>query len=117
MGKSRFAKPDQVFSQNLVAGALIFTTTTPNNRQFHLDQIVFHFTVSVSETITITLDSIKGSNYDTVIQEAVLVNETDYVFRPQGDAILNAGDEIKVQCTNSGGVGVCYGIVKTSEVS
>ena len=117
MGKSRFPKSDQVFSQNLASAALSFTTTTPSGVAFHLDQIIFHTTVAVSETITITVDSVKGANYDTVMQEVVLVSETDFVYRPQGDAIFNAGDEIKIECTDNGGVGTVYGIVKTSEIS
>ena len=117
MGKSRFPKPDQVFSQNLATGALSFTTTTPSGVAFHLDQIIFHSTVAISETITITVDSVKGANYDTILQEVVLVTETDYVYRPQGDAIFNAGDEIKITCSDDGGVGTVYGIVKTSEIS
>lgn len=117
MGKSRFPKPDQTFSQDLSAAVLSFTTTTPGDKAFHLDQILMTFSQAVSETITITIDSIKGANYDTVMQEVVLVAETDFVYRPQGDAILNAGDEIKIECTADGGVGTVYGIVKTSEIN
>lgn len=117
MGKSRFPKPEQEFSQDLSAAVLSFTTTTPGSKPFHLDQIVIRFTEAVSETITITLDSIRGSNYDVVLQEVTLVSETDFVYRPQGDAIFNAGDEIKVECTDNGGSGTIYGVVKTSEIN
>lgn len=117
MSKSKFTKADQEFSQDLSAAALSFTTTTPGGKMFHLDQVMVRFSQAVSETITITLDSVKGSNYDVVLQEVVLIAETDFVYRPQGDAILNAGDEIKIECTDGNGVGILYGVVKTSEPS
>ena len=116
MGKSKFLKPDQEFSQDLSAAALSFTTSF-NGKPFHLDQIIFKFSQAVSETITITLDSVKGSNYDGLPQEVVLVSEQYYVYRPQGQANFNAGDEIKVQCTAAGVAGTVYGVVKSSEPS
>jgi len=117
MGISRFTNFDQDFTQDLSAGALSFTTTTTGGKKFHLDQVVIHFSTAVTETITITVDSLKGANYDTVLISCPFASETDFVYRPEGDAIFNAGDEIKVQCTNDGAVGIAYGNVKTSEVS
>ncbi len=113
----RSRKPEQTFSQALADGALSFTTTTPNDKPFRLDQVYLKFSQAVSETITITLDSKNGANYDVVLAEVVLVSETDYVFRPQGRSEFDAGDEIKVQCTNTGLAGTVRGGVKTSEVS
>ncbi len=112
---TRFLKPTQSFTQNLASAALSFTTDF-DSKAFHLDEITFHFNQAVSETITITLDSNKGAAYDTVLQEPVLVSETDYVFRPQGRAHFHPGDEIKVQCTNTGAAGTVSGEVKKSEV-
>ena len=117
MGKSRFPKPDQTFTQDLSAGALSFTTTTPGNKAFHLDQVLLKFNQDVSATVTITIDSVKGSVFDTVLISCPFVSEQDFVYRPQGDAIFNAGDEVKVQCTNDGGAGTVSGIVKTSEIN
>jgi len=113
----RSRKPEQTFSQDLSSAALSFTTTTPNDKSFRLDSVYLHFSQAVSETVTITLDSKNGVNYDSVIQEVVLVSETDYIFRPQGRSEFDAGDEIKVQCTNTGVAGTVRGGVKTSEVS
>ncbi len=117
MGKSRFPKPDQTFTQDLSAAALSFTTTTPGNKAFHLDQVIITFDQAVSETITITIVSVKGAAFDTIMQEVVLVAEQDFVYRPQGDAILNYGDEIKIECTDGNSLGVLSGIVKTSEIN
>ncbi len=110
-----FVKPDQDFQKDLSAGPLLFTTTT-NGKAFHLDQIIFKIDQAISETITITLDSVKGSAYDGIPQEVVLVAESSFVYRPQGHANFNAGDEIKVQCTDDNSLGVISGIVKQSEV-
>lgn len=109
-----FLKSDKTASQDLSAGALSYTTSF--GRRFKLEQVMVHFSQAVSETITITLDSALGSNYDTVLQSVTLVAETDFVYRPQGDANFQAGDEIKVQCTNANTVGVSYCQIKTSEV-
>ena len=37
MGKSRFPKPDQEFNQDLSTGALDFTTSTPNWKEFEIE--------------------------------------------------------------------------------
>lgn len=111
----RSPKPEQEFSQDLSAGALDFTTSFSTNNPFRLDQIFLHFDTAVSETVTITLDSGKGSDYDIVLQEVVLVSETDFVYRLQGNPDFNAGDQIRIQCTNTGGSGNVYGSVKASE--
>ena len=116
MGKSQFLKEDQTFTQDLSTGALSFTTSFAQH-PFHIDQIVFHFDAAVSETITITLDSVKGANYDAVLQDIVLVSETDLVWRPQGEANFQPGDQIKIECTQDGASGTVYGIVKSSEPS
>lgn len=110
---TQFPKGDNTFSQNLASAALLYTTAI--DRAFILDQILFHCTANISETITITLDAAAGSGYDTILAEVVLVNEADYIFRPQGKAQFKKGDEIKVQCTNVGTTGTISGIIKTSE--
>ena len=113
MGKSRFPKPDQSFTQDLRSSDLSFTTST-RNKPFHLDQVTFKFNRTSTGTITITLDSVKGSDYDSILLECPYTDQKDFVYRPQGEAIFNAGDEIKVECD---GVGTVFGIVKTSEIN
>jgi hypothetical protein len=99
-------------SQDLSAAALNFTTQI--NRRFKLESISIRFSVAVTETITITRDSKQGANYDTILASADMINNQHYVFRPQGEENEFSGDEIKIQCTNANGVGVCYVEVKTS---
>ena len=114
MRTAYFLSKDETTSQNLVSGALSYTTTFTRARK--LEQIVIHSSVAITETVTITLDSASGANYDTVIQEVVLVAEQDFVYRPQGIINLQSGDKIKVQCTNANTTGVVYCTICTSEI-
>jgi len=101
-------------SQDLSAAALAFTTSV--GRRFRLESINIHFSVAVTETITITRDSAQGANYDTVLAKKSLVSAQDYVFRPDGQEREYAGDEIKIAVTNANATGVCYIELKLSEV-
>ena|ERR1039457_211084 len=104
--------PDQHASQDLSLGALSYIATY--GKRFKLDEILVHFSQAVSETITITVVSANGTNYNTVLQSVVLISETDFVWRPQGEANYQAGDSIKVQFTNANTVGICYVTIKAS---
>lgn len=114
MKTAHFLKSDKTASQDLSLGALSYTTSF--NRKFKLEQIMFHFSQAVTETITITVDSALGSAYDTVLQSVSLIAETDFVYRPQGEANFQAGDEIKIQCTNANTTGTASAQIKTSEM-
>ncbi len=105
---------DKIASQNLASGALSFTATY--GKRYKLDEVIYHFSQAITETITITLISNNGSNYNTILQSVMLVSETDFIFRPQGEANYQAGDKIKVECTNVNSVGVAYVTIKTSQL-
>ena len=113
-------KKDQIITpQNLGTKALTYTTSLPS-KDFKLEQVILKASQAISETITITLIDISNQDtnvYDVVLQEVVLVAETDFVYRPQGQANFKAGDQIKVECTDTGGIGTVTGKVKTSEVA
>jgi len=107
-------KPDIVTSQDLSLGALSYTTSI--GRRFRLERILFHASVAITETITITLDSGKGVNYDTVLRKKSLSAEQDFIYIPDGENNYYAGDEIKIQCTNANLTGALYANIKTREV-
>ena len=109
-----FLSKDETTSQDLSLGALSYTTVFTRKRK--LEQIILHASQAITETVTITLDSVNGSDYDTVLQSVALVAETDFVYRPQGELNLIDGDKIKVQCTNANLVGTIRVIIKTSEM-
>ena len=106
--------PDQYASQNLGSGAL--SATFSFGKRYKLDEILINFSQAVSEEVTITMLSKNGTNYNTVLQDVVLVSQSSLVFRPQGEANYQAGDKIKVQCTNANGVGICYVTIKSSQL-
>jgi hypothetical protein len=114
MKTAHFLKSDLTATQDLSSGALAYTSTT--GRKFKLEEILIHFSVAVTETITVTRDSVNGANYDTVLDKGYMVGEQDYVFRPQGECNFQDGDEIKVQCTNANLTGIAYLIIRRSEM-
>ena len=99
-------------SQDLSAAALSYTTSI--GRRFKLESISIHFSVGVTETVTITRDSGRGATYDTVLASIDLVGNSSYIFRPQGEENEYSGDEIKVQVTNANATGSAYVEIKTS---
>ncbi len=109
-----FPRADITQSQNLTSAALLYTTSI--GRKFKLEQIHFHASVVITETITITLDSKKGANYDVVLRKKDLSAEQDWVYIPEQECNLQAGDEIKIQCTNANITGTIYANIKTSEL-
>ncbi len=110
-------RPDITTSQILSTGAgtaLDFTTTI--GRRFKLEKIIFHASEAITETITISLDSGKGSVYDVVLRRKSLSAEQDYIYVPDGENNYYAGDEIRVQCTAATDTGTIFVIIKTSEI-
>ena len=107
-------KPDITTSQNLALAALSYTTSI--GRKFKLEEVILHFSVAITETITITRDSKAGVNYDHVLARRQMIAESDFVFRPTGECNFLDGDEVKVQCTNANGVGIAYMVIKPSEM-
>lgn len=105
---------DKTTSQNLASAALDYTTDYARTRK--IEQVMFHFSQVVTETITITLDSAKGANYDMQFRSIALVAEDEYIWRPQGQCNLQQGDELHIECTNANGVSTCFVLVKSSEL-
>lgn len=115
MGKSKFLKNDIITSQDLASAALSYTTNI--GQDFQVEEIHFHFSVAVTETITITLDSKSGANYDTVLRTINLNSTANAVYKPDPKSNYKSGDNIKVQCTNANGTGICYVRIVLSECS
>jgi len=113
--QNRALKPDKTTSQDLSAAALSYATDY--GRAFHLESIRIHASTGITETITITLDSAKGANYDHVLATIELSSEQDFIYVPDDDANYQAGDEIKIQCTNANTTGTVYVTVKASELT
>ena len=114
MKTAHFLKGDKQTSQDLSSAALSYTTSF--GRKFKLEQITIHASVAITETITVTFISASGANYNVVLTSRDLVGEQDFIFRPQGECNFQAGDEVKVQCTNANTTGIVYATIKTSEM-
>ncbi len=110
----KFLKGDKTTSQDLSSSALSYTTDYPKG--FKLVEILIKFSVAITETITITLDSNAGANYDTVLRSIDLVAETSFRYAPEGGAKYVDGDQIKIQCTNANTTGTAYVVVKSEEI-
>lgn len=67
--------------------------------------VFIHSDTALTEEITITYVSAKGTEYDTVIKSRVLSSESDYIFAAQGDIAINEDDSIRVEITNANLVG------------
>lgn len=118
MRSAHFLKNDKTASQDLSSGALLYLSSFA--QKFKLEQVLIHFVdgsnnpLGVTETVTVSIVSAAGITYK--LQEVVLVSETDFVYRPQGEQNYQAGDEVKVQCTNANTTGIAKLLVKTSEM-
>lgn len=107
-------KLDKTFTQALSSGALSYTTDY--GRKTRVDSVTIKATVAITEIITITLDSAKGSDYDVILDSKELNQERGYVYKPADGLLLQAGDELRIECTAANAVGTVSGLVKSSEV-
>jgi len=108
----KFLKGDLTTSQDLSDAALSYTTTY--KRGFTNLEVFIKFSVAVTETITITLDSKNGANYDTVLKTKSLYDENSFIYETSKHFFK--GDQIKIQCTNANGAGIAYVIIKAKEI-
>ena len=101
--------------QDLSVAALSYTTDF-NNRKVKVKSISFRASTAITEDITITRVSNIGANYDIVLRQKSFVSEQDYLFVPEeGQSVFNAGDNVKIECTDANGVGIVYAEIKLSE--
>lgn len=111
----KFLKSDDTFSQNLATAALSHTLTF--TKPTKLQKITIRASVAITEDITITLDSVKGAAYDTVLRKKSLSAEQNFVYTPDGENDYQTGDIIKVECTNANATGTVNGIIKCRELN
>lgn len=93
-------------------GSGAISTSTSIGVDALLNSVTVHFgsAPTTSEDLTVTLNALDGSAYDTVLKrvDPSVGAKTDIVFIPDGDLLLEAGDEIDVAFTNTDAV--TYGI-------
>jgi hypothetical protein len=99
-------------SKDLSTGAL--SKTTALTTRFRLLSVLIHFDAAVSPTVTLTLDSKSGANYDTVLKKNTLAAATDYVFIGGDGYTFEKDDQIKVDVTSV--AATAYLTILTEEV-
>lgn len=102
-------------SQTLSAGALSKTTASLNKR-WKLILALLHASVNITETVTVTFDSVSGANYDTTLNSGNLAGQANFMFHPDSEIIGLAGDEITITCTNANATGTVYATIIFEEI-
>lgn len=82
--------------------AIALTGPVPAGAAYRLMSVALHLSAAPASagSLTVTLDSAAGGNYDTLLQSASMVGVTDYVWQPDTDLILYGGDAVDVAYAN-----------------
>lgn len=113
----KFLKPDATTSQNLATGALSYTTSFSTSKPWKLLSVEIKASQNITEEITLTRDSASGANYDTILRKKSLSAEQNFLYKPEGGLVFQAGDQLKVACTNANLAGTVYLSIKAMEIS
>lgn len=97
------------------SGAITLSHTVSGNERLCCVTLHFNAAPTTSQAFTITLNSVAGSAYDTLLASVNPADEglTDYVYRPEGDCFQINGDAIDLAFTNTNGK--TYGVTITTE--
>lgn len=82
-------------------GAAGIAITTAFAKKMKIRSVTGKASGAVVEALTITLDSLTGPVYDAPLP-TVAAGWTGFAWLPEGEFILEAGDEISIACANSG---------------
>ena len=96
----------QTASQDLSASGLSSSYTMQKDGR--VGWVGIKFSTTISETVTITFDSVDGANYDVIIDSTDISSGTNYAYVPSSPILLKKGDILKVTTTNNGGSGIAY---------
>ena len=96
-------------SSDLSSAALSLSSVHPGRAR--LLMVLLHASTNITETVQTVFDSKDGANYDVVLDSTALSAAANYVFRPTGDCILEAGDVIKVTCSKANETGIVYATI------
>jgi hypothetical protein len=71
---------------------------------------------AITQTVTVTLNSHKGSAYDVLLTSSSLAAATDFAYIPDEEILLGPGDNVTLACTNTGTPAILvYGQILTRE--
>lgn len=93
-------------------GSGAIAASTASTKRFRLISVTVHLNAgpTTSQDLVVALDALDGPEYDTVLKrvDLSLVPAVDIVYIPDGDLLMEAGDQIVVEYTNTDGV--TYGL-------
>ena len=89
------------------------STPTGNRRKLLFVTVVYSAVTTVDATVT--LNSGEGAAYDALLSTMALINNTDGVFIPDGEVIIQSDDAIDVLAPAGGG-GITSAVAIYSEV-
>jgi len=96
-------------SQDLSSAALDYTTAIDFDTM--VSYVSIRFSTSVSETVTISIDSGEGSSYDVILEKGSFTSRQWIFWQPGAPLYLKKATELRVQCTNTGATGTAYVVV------
>lgn len=91
----------KVLNVTTATGNSAINTTTSINDDFVISYVCCHFSTAVSGEFTIKIDSVDGSTYDTILFTRNLESETDFVWWPEHQLLVETGSELNVSFPNS----------------
>lgn len=102
-------------SQDLSLGPLNFTTSFSDDVK--INYITFKKSASTTQDAKVAIDALAGANYDTEILNETLTGANGLFFQPDERFVLKAGNNLKIEMTNTGTPSVTvYVVVSTSSV-
>lgn len=104
--------PTTTVLRSSTTGSAAIAITTALASKMKIRSVSGHAGAAVVEALTITLDSLTGVAYDGLLQ-AVSAGWTDFLWIPDGEFLLEAGDELIIASANSGAA--TYGIEVIAE--
>ena len=96
-------------TQDLSAAAL--DTTTAIAFDTMVSYVSIRFSTAVSETVTISIDSGEGSNFDVILSRGAFTSRQWIFWQPDSPLYLKKNTELRVQCTNAGATGTAYVVI------
>ena len=87
------------------AGAVALSSTVPSGACYRVVSVGVHLSAAPTSagSLTVTLDSIDGPEHDLLIDTTSMIGVTDYLYLPDQDWLVIAGDAVDVAYANPDG--------------
>lgn len=116
-------KPNVVIvnTSQLLTGGTALTMSSAGRLQagsyYYLRSVEVHVSENITETFSVTRDSILGANYDTELHSSAISAADDKTYTPEKDAhIIPPGDNVVVGVTAATTTGTAYAQMYLEEI-